>query len=67
MPAESVDPNLDPPFNSNANYKCCMAPSAAVRRKRNRVRSDDTWKWGKDAQRAPSTIPPIGIWKQAVR
>lgn len=53
MPAESVDLiYLDPPFNSNANYNILYGTKREGASKAQSHAFEDTWKWGRDAQRA---------------
>lgn len=53
MPAESVDLiYLDPPFNSNANYNVLYGTRRAGPSQAQSHAFEDTWTWGRDAQRA---------------
>ncbi|MER8751199.1 DNA methyltransferase [Mesorhizobium sp. M1050] len=53
MPAESVDLiYLDPPFNSNANYNVLYGTVRGGASKAQSHTFEDTWRWGRDAQRA---------------
>lgn len=53
MPAESVDLiYLDPPFNSNANYNVLYGTKHGGASKAQSHAFEDTWTWGRDAQRA---------------
>ncbi|MBZ9775195.1 DNA methyltransferase [Mesorhizobium sp. CO1-1-8] len=53
MPAESVDLiYLDPPFNSNANYNVLYGTKRGGPSQAQSHAFEDTWKWGRDAQRA---------------
>lgn len=53
MPAESVDLiYLDPPFNSNANYNVLYGTKLGGASKAQSHAFEDTWTWGRDAQRA---------------
>ncbi|TPK10081.1 DNA methyltransferase [Mesorhizobium sp. B2-5-7] len=53
MPAESIDLiYLDPPFNSNANYNVLYGTKHGGASKAQSHAFEDTWTWGRDAQRA---------------
>ncbi|WP_190234338.1 DNA methyltransferase [Mesorhizobium sp. M4A.F.Ca.ET.050.02.1.1] len=53
MPAESVNLiYLDPPFNSNANYNVLYGTKHGGASKAQSHAFEDTWTWGRDAQRA---------------
>jgi DNA modification methylase len=53
LPAESVDLiYLDPPFNSNADYNVIYGTKRGGPSQAQSHAFDDTWTWGKDAQRA---------------
>jgi adenine specific DNA methylase Mod len=53
MPAASVDLiYLDPPFNSNANYNVLYGTKRGGASQAQSHAFQDTWEWGKDAQRA---------------
>ncbi|WP_445490161.1 DNA methyltransferase [Rhodopseudomonas sp. RCAM05734] len=53
MPPASVDLiYLDPPFNSNANYNVLYGTKRGGASQAQSHAFQDTWEWGKDAQRA---------------
>ncbi|MBL8577712.1 MAG: restriction endonuclease [Mesorhizobium sp.] len=53
MPAEVVDLiYLDPPFNSNANYNVLYGTKRGGPSQAQSHAFEDTWTWGRDAQRA---------------
>lgn len=53
LPTESIDLiYLDPPFNSNANYNVLYGTKREGASKAQSHAFQDTWKWGRDAQRA---------------
>lgn len=53
MPAGSVDlVYLDPPFKSNANYNVLYGTKRGGASKAQSHAFEDTWTWGRDAQRA---------------
>ncbi len=53
MPAESVHLiYLDPPFNSNADYNLLYGTQRGGPSQAQSHAFEDTWRWGKDAQRA---------------
>lgn len=53
MRAETVDLiYLDPPFNSNANYNVLYGTKRGGASQAQSHAFEDTWKWGRDAQRA---------------
>ncbi|MER9412913.1 MULTISPECIES: DNA methyltransferase [unclassified Mesorhizobium] len=53
MSAESIDLiYLDPPFNSNANYNVLYGTKRGGPSQAQSHAFEDTWKWGRDAQRA---------------
>ena len=53
MPAEHVDLiYLDPPFNSTADYNLLYGTKRGGPSQAQAHAFEDTWKWGKDAQRA---------------
>ena len=53
MPAEQIDLiYLDPPFNSNADYNLLYGTKRGGPSQAQSHAFEDTWKWGRDAQRA---------------
>ncbi|WLA62658.1 hypothetical protein [Bradyrhizobium diazoefficiens] len=53
MPTASVDLiYLDPPFNSNANYNILYGTKRGGASQAHSHAFEDTWTWGRDAQRA---------------